>query len=128
MARIVHFEIQATNPQALVDFYTKLLGWSFTKWEGAEYWLIKTGPDDQPGIDGGLLPRAGDRAGEAQGVNAFVCTAGVASLDETLATGAKLGATVAFPKAPVPGVGWLAYVKDPDGNILGLLEPDENAR
>jgi predicted enzyme related to lactoylglutathione lyase len=24
----------------------------------------------------------------------------------------------------VPGVGWLAYVKDPDGNILGLLEPD----
>ena len=28
---------------------------------------------------------------------------------------------------PVPGVGWLAYIKDPDGNIVGLLEPDETA-
>ena len=28
---------------------------------------------------------------------------------------------------PVTGMGWLAYVKDPDGNILGLLEPDPSA-
>jgi len=27
----------------------------------------------------------------------------------------------------VPGVGWLAYVKDPDGNILGLLQADPAA-
>ena len=127
MPRIVHFEIHASQPQALVDFYTRLLGWSFTKWEGAEYWIIDTGPGEQPGINGGLLPRQGGAPGEGQPVNAFVCTAGVASLDETLALGAELGATVAWPKAPVPGVGWLAYIKDPDGNLLGLLEPDENA-
>jgi predicted enzyme related to lactoylglutathione lyase len=29
---------------------------------------------------------------------------------------------------PVPGIGWLAYVKDPDGNILGLMQSDANAR
>jgi len=23
----------------------------------------------------------------------------------------------------VPGVGWLAYLKDPEGNIFGLLQP-----
>jgi predicted enzyme related to lactoylglutathione lyase len=129
MSRIVHFEIQASQPQTLIDFYTELLGWSFKKWEGAEYWLVDTGPADQPGISGGLLPRPGGAApSEAQAVNAFVCTAGVESLDEALAKGASLGATVALPKSPVPGIGWLAYIKDPDGNVLGLLQPDEDAK
>jgi hypothetical protein len=27
MARVIHFEIQASQPQTLVDFYTALLGW-----------------------------------------------------------------------------------------------------
>jgi predicted enzyme related to lactoylglutathione lyase len=57
-------------------------------------------------------------------VNAFICTVQVESVDETLATNAALGGVVALPKMPVPGVGWLAYVKDPDGNILGLLQAD----
>jgi uncharacterized protein len=128
MARIVHFEIQASEPQALADFYTQLLGWSITKWERAEYWLIDTGPADQPGINGGLLPRQGGAPADGQAVNAFVCTAGVESLDDSLARALSLGAAVAFPKAPVAGVGWLAYIKDPDGNLLGLLQPDESAK
>jgi uncharacterized protein len=128
MARVVHFEIQASQPQALVDFYSELLGWRFTKWEMAEYWLIETGPDDQPGINGGLLPRPSEAPGETQAVNAFVCTAQVESLEATLARGAELGASVALPTMPVPGVGWLAYIKDPDGNVLGLLQPDEEAK
>jgi uncharacterized protein len=128
MSRVVHFEIQATQPQALADFYTQLLGWSISKWEGADYWLIDTGPADRPGINGGLLPRPGGGPVEGQAVNAFVCTVGVESLDDTLAKAASLGATTALPKNAVPGVGWLAYIKDPDGNILGLLQPDENAK
>ncbi len=128
MSRVIHFEIQASEPQALVDFYTALLGWSFKKWEAAEYWLIETGPDDQPGINGGLLPRPSGAPLEAQVVNAFVCTAQVASLDAALAKAVELGGGVALAKMPVPGVGWLAYIKDPDGNIVGLMEPDEGAR
>lgn len=128
MSRVIHFEIQASEPQALVDFYTALLGWSFTKWEGADYWLITTGPDDQPGINGGLLPRPAEAPLAGQPVNSFVCTAQVTSLDEALTEGVKLGGSVALPKMAVPGIGWLAYIKDPDGNIVGLLEPDEGAR
>ena len=127
MARVIHFEIQASQPQALVDFYTALLGWSFSKWEGSEYWLIDTGPADQPGINGGLVRRPVAGPADAQAVNAFMCTVQVDALDETLAKATGLGASIAFPKNPVPGVGWLAYIKDPDGNIVGLLEPDETA-
>jgi predicted enzyme related to lactoylglutathione lyase len=57
-------------------------------------------------------------------VNAFVCTVEVPSLETALSQSLALGGTVAFPKMPVPVVGWLAYVKDPDGNVFGLLQPD----
>jgi predicted enzyme related to lactoylglutathione lyase len=28
----------------------------------------------------------------------------------------------------IPGVGWQAYVKDPDENIVGLHQPDPGAK
>ncbi len=127
MSRVTHFEIQASQPQVLIDFYNAVLGWTFTKWEFADYWLITTGPADQPGIDGGLLPRiTPPPPADAQIVNAYVCTAEVTSLDETLAAALSRGASIALPKMPVPGVGWVAYIKDPDGNVLGMLQRDPN--
>jgi len=29
---------------------------------------------------------------------------------------------------PIPGVGWLAYVKDSEGNVFGMMQADSNAR
>ena len=58
MNRPIHFEIHASDPERAITFYRELLGWQFTRWEGAwPYWLIKTGEPGQPGIDGGQMPR-----------------------------------------------------------------------
>jgi uncharacterized protein len=128
MPRPMHFEIQASNPQVLIDFYTNLFGWSFNKWEGGEYWLIHTGPDEQPGINGGLLPRRGPPPEPMAAVNAFAITVDVDSLDAMLAKADGTGgAQVCVPKMAVKGIGWLAYVKDPDGNIFGMMQADTNA-
>lgn len=127
MSRITHFEIHASQPQALIDFYSALMGWTFKQWGPMDYWLIETGPSDQPGINGGLLPRRGDSPTPMQSVNAYVCTAQIEALDETVAKSLSLGASIAVPKMAVPGVGWLAYIKDPDGNILGLMQTDPKA-
>ncbi|MDB5909997.1 MAG: glyoxalase [Massilia sp.] len=129
MSRPMHFEIQASNPQALIDFYSSLFGWSFNKWEGGDYWLIHTGPDDQPGINGGLLPRRGPPPENMAAVNAFVITVDVDKLDDKLAKVDSIGGggVVCVPKMAVPGIGWLAYVKDPDGNIFGIMQADTHA-
>ena len=127
MGRTVHFEIQASEPQALIEFYGKMFDWSFSKWEGGEYWLVGTGEVGAPGINGGLLPRRGPRPEEGAAVNAFVCTVDVEDLDKSLALLKELKGTVAVPRMPVPGVGWLAYAKDPDGNIFGLMQNDASA-
>lgn len=128
MGRLVHFEIHATNPASLVGFYSKLLGWKFTRWEGpVEYWLIETGAGDKPGINGGLVQRRGPAPLEGQAVNAFVCTCDVDEVDASVQQAVALGGTIAVPKMPIPGVGWLAYVKDPDGNLVGLMQSDARA-
>lgn len=126
MARVVHFEVHAEDPERAVRFYTDTLGWKFKNWAGpADYWLIETGPAEEPGINGGLMRRHGTIDGQA--VTAFVCTVCVEDLDATLAKALANGASLALPKMPVPGVGWLAYAKDTEGNIFGMMQPDPSA-
>ncbi len=126
MPRVVHFEIHAENPQRAVDFYTNLFGWQFTQWAGQEYWLIKTGESTEPGIDGGLLPRRGVIDGTA--VIAYVCTIEVKDLAPLVEKAVSLGGQIALPTMPIPGVGWLAYAKDTEGNIFGMMQNDPAAK
>jgi predicted enzyme related to lactoylglutathione lyase len=127
MPRVVHFEIHAGDPDRAVNFYTTLFGWTFQKWEGPmDYWLVTTGPDGQPGINGGLIRRQGEIDGQA--VIAYVCTVDVANVDESTQTATSNGAQVVVPKMPIPGVGWLVYCKDTEGNIFGMMQNDPNAQ
>ena len=129
MPRVVHFEIHADDPARAVAFYRELFGWEFTKWEGDwPYWLIRTGGAGDPGIDGGLMQRRGPGPVEGQAVNAYVGTVDVRSVDEYLAAALKLNGSVALPKMAVSGIGWLAYIKDTEGNILGMMQADPNAK
>lgn len=127
MGRVVHFEIHASEPEKLIAFYSTLFDWKFIAAPFPNYWLIETGHGGQSGINGGLMKRPGNMPAHGADVNAFVCTVQVESLDDTLERSDSLGSVLALPKMPVPGVGWLAYIKDPDGNILGLHQPDPNA-
>ena len=125
MPRPIHFEIHAADPERAIAFYQKLFGWQFTAWEGPmPYWVIKTG--DGPGIDGGILPRKGTISADAP-VIAYVCTIDVAQLDDSVAKALELGGEMALPKQAIPGIGWLAYLKDPEGNIFGMMQNDPAA-
>ncbi|BDC51151.1 glyoxalase [Bryobacterales bacterium F-183] len=122
MNRPVHFEIPANNPETIMNFFSTVFGWKFDKWDGpTPYWMVTTGPTDTPGINGGIMPRR-DPA------QPMVNTLDVENLDATLDAVAANGGTVVVPKMPVPSVGWLAYFKDPEGNIHGAMQNDPNAK
>ncbi|HEU4710443.1 MAG TPA: VOC family protein [Pyrinomonadaceae bacterium] len=126
MSRVTHFEIHASDPERAVNFYQTVLGWQFHKWEGPmPYWLITTGPDDQPGINGGLTQRRGELDGQA--VIAYVCTVNVDDVVASANTATANGGQIAVPKMAIPGVGWLVYCKDTEGNIFGMMQADEKA-
>jgi predicted enzyme related to lactoylglutathione lyase len=127
MPRVIHFEIHADNPDRAIKFYQSLFSWEFTKWTGpVDYWVITTGPDGTPGINGGMVRRQGAIDGTA--VIAYVCTIDVKSVDEMVAAIPAKGGTIALPKMAIPGVGWLAYAKDTEGNIFGFMEADKGAK
>lgn len=128
MARVGHFEIHADDPSRAIAFYQSVFDWQFSKWGGPQdYWLVKTGNSDQPGIDGGLLKRMGPPPTDGQAVNAYVCTVISTTLDADLDKITGNGGSIAVPKMAVPGVGWLAYFKDTEGNIFGIMQDDPNA-
>ena len=114
--RIVHFEIPASQPEALTNFYSNLFGWKFHKTAipGMEYWLCETGSGG-PGIDGAVTQRQNAQQPWMNYVD-------VASIDAAIKKATKLGAQVALPKTPVPGVGAVAAIVDPQGNVCGLWE------
>jgi len=124
MNRLVHFEIHAKDQDKIQEFYSEVFGWSFQDLgpQMGGYRLVTTGPDNVPGINGGMNPRRGESPVEGAPVNAFVCTIEVENIDETLAKIEKAGGTVATDKMEIPGIGWLAYRKDPDGNIFGVMQ------
>ena len=90
------------------------------------YRMVDTGHDTAgtayPGINGGLTPRHGVPPAEGQPVNAYVCTIGVDDIDAYIGKVKAAGGTVALEKMQIPGVGWLAYMKDPEGNIFGMMQ------
>jgi len=128
MATNVHFEIRADDPIRVIEFYSSLFGWEFHKWSGPQdYWLVNTGPTAGAGFHGGLARKSvavesdipsGDETTD------YVCTVYVDSIADALAALPEAGGRVMVPQQAVPGVGWLAYVRDPERNIIGLMQPD----
>src|ERR1700722_3152756 len=129
MPRVIHFEIHAENPERVIAFYHSVFGWQFQKWDGQmDYWLIVTGPDSEKGINGGMIRRMGPPPVEMQAVNAYVCTIDVPAIDVYVGKILAGGGAMAMPKMSIPGIGWLAYGKDPEGNIIGVMQPDSRAK
>ena len=121
MPRVVHFDIAADDPERAVAFYETVFGWEITKWDGPmEYWLITTGPEDEPGIDGGLAKRIDPSTGTENTID-------VDSVDDYVTKIEASGGKILRPKSAVPGVGWLAYCQDTEGNTFGIMQSDTAA-
>jgi predicted enzyme related to lactoylglutathione lyase len=124
MGRVIHFEIHADDLGRARAFYEALFGWTFTEYMADFYYLVTTGPDDQPGINGGMVKR---RGGSGDKVIAWVSTVEVDDLNAAIARLTSLGGEIAVPKHSIPKVGWNFYGKDTEGNIFGMHQPDPAA-
>jgi predicted enzyme related to lactoylglutathione lyase len=124
MSRVVHFEIAAQDLARARKFYANVFDWKLDNWGGpTEYWLATTGAEGTPGINGGLYSPAPDDP--RQGVTN---TIDVANVDEAVAKITANGGAVVVPKMAVPGVGWLVYFKDTEGNVSGIMQADPSAQ
>lgn len=116
MGRVVHFEITADDIKRAKKFY-EALGWQIenANMPGADYWLAKTGEDSDMGINGAIMPRSYN----PQPIIAWVS---VDDIDDAIEIVKKAGGQTAGEKQTVPGIGQTIYVKDTEGNTIGLIE------
>jgi len=122
MSRVIHFEIPAAEPDRAAAFYGKVFGWKFDKWAGpTEYWMVTTGKDGTPGINGGMLRKPGP-------VAVTTNTIDVESVDASVKAVVKAGGKEVAPKTTIPTVGYFAYCEDTEGNVFGVMQMDANAK
>ncbi len=120
--RVIHFELVSNNPEATQKFYEEIFGWKAEKWEGPmEYWFLTTGDPETPGIDGAFGRR---RSPEDVAVD----TIGVDDIDRHVRLIKDNGGEIVRSKSAVPGVGWLVYFKDTEGNLWGMMQDDPAAK
>jgi hypothetical protein len=122
MPRFIHFDLPADDVERAKNFYGKIFGWKFDKWDGPmEYWMTITGDEKTPGINGGLCQRM-------PGQTAIINTIDVPSVDEYSIKIQSGGGKILAPKMPIPGVGYFAQCMDTEGNVFGIIQMDKNVK
>ncbi len=125
MPRVVHFDLPAEDPEKLKGFYEQVFGWKFEKWDDPsgqmEYWLITTGEENEPGINGGM--------GKRKDANEQIAnTIGVPNVDEYIKKVEENGGEILMQKMAIPGIGWISSFKDPQGNKHMIMQDDKEAK
>jgi predicted enzyme related to lactoylglutathione lyase len=122
MPKVIHFEIGAKDTGRAVKFYQRVFGWKFDKYPGPmNYWLVKAGDDKEIGINGAISEKS-------EFVKNTTNTIGVPSHEDAVKKIVEAGGKVLTPKMAVPGVGYMSYCQDTEGNVFGIMQNDPNAK
>jgi uncharacterized protein len=122
--RVVHFEIEAADPQRAKSFYSQAFGWQMQQMgeEMGNYIVVTTGDPKEPGgINGGIYGTPPGVSGKE--VNAFACVIGVDNIDQARDKVKAAGGELMGEKMDIPGIGTFIRCKDTEGNIFTLLQP-----
>ncbi len=121
-ARVVHFEVPFDDPERALGFYREVFDWQIKPMPEMGYNIVATGPagDDgmpnAPGyIGGGMMQRL-------EHVATPVIVLDVDDIDATLADVEAHGGSTVEPKSAVGDMGFAAYFKDSEGNLMGLWQ------
>lgn len=128
MNKVQHFEIPADDMGRARKFYESVFGWTTAEWPmpggGPPYVGLHTGPVDEknmwkePGfINGGMFQR--DPNVPLKGPTVAMT---VDDIHQTLETVKSHGGSVETEVMKIGDMGLYAYVKDTEGNIVGVWQ------
>ncbi|UCC73796.1 MAG: VOC family protein [Gemmatimonadota bacterium] len=120
--RFVWYDLMTSDPEAATSFYTKLIGWGTSEWEGGPepytMWTNRETP-----IGGVMhLPEDAKAAGAPPHWLAYVA---VADTESTAAQAKELGGSVLHGPQTIPTVGSFAILADPQGAVFAVFTPEE---
>jgi predicted enzyme related to lactoylglutathione lyase len=120
---LASFAIHVDDVQRARRFYEAVFGWIFEPWGPPDFYLIHTGDDADPGIQGLMHKRQQPRSGT--GLNGFEPTFAVDDVDAILARVERAGGRITMRKSPIPTVGVLVRFEDTEGNDVGAMKYEQ---
>jgi hypothetical protein len=122
MDPIVHFEIRVDDVKRASSFYKDAFGWTAEEFGGTGYWRVSTtdadefgGPKSPGAINGGMAKRV-------DLLKNNVLVIGVNDIDASLEKVEELGGKTIQKKQAVADIGFSAYFRDTEDNIIGLWQ------
>jgi len=122
--KVCHFEIPSDDRARAKTFYAEVFGWRVEDmpFQDDVYTFAITTPVDEQfmytekgGINGGIFKKEGPLQG-------LVVTVEVPSIDDHIPKIEAAGGQLLVPKGEVPDMGYYAYFRDTEGNVMGLWE------
>jgi predicted enzyme related to lactoylglutathione lyase len=119
--RVVHFEVPYDDGDRARTFYERAFGWQLDQMPEMGYTIVMSGPSGEQGpseagfINGGMMQRE-------EPFTAPNIVIDVDNLEDTLEMVAEAGGTTVREREQVGDMGFTAYVRDSEGNLLGLWE------
>lgn len=122
VSNLASFSIHVDDVDRARRFYEAVFGWAFEPWGPPGFYLVHTGDEASPGIQGLMHRRAEPRTGT--GLNGIEPTFAVDDVDAIAAKVEANGGKIIFAKSVIPGVGALIRFLDPEGNDIGAMAYD----
>ena len=127
MDKVQHFEIPVDDLDRAMAFYKETFGWHLQNIPEMQYTIIHTAPtDEKTGMikeealkEGGVINGGMMKRGE---VKHPVITVIVEDIDRAKEKIEKNGGKMINEKMEIPQMGWSAYFKDSEGNVMGLFQ------
>ena len=120
--RVVHFEVEASDPERAKAFYSQAFGWQMQQMgeEMGNYVVVITGDPKEPGgINGGIYK---SMSGSKE-LNGYSCVIGVENIDQAMDKIRSAGGQLQGDKMDIPTVGTFIRCKDTEGNLFSILQP-----
>ena len=121
-SRVVHFEVEASDPERAKSFYSRAFGWEMQQMgeEMGNYVVVITGDPKEPGgINGGIYK---SMSGSKE-LNGYSCVIGVENIDQAMDKIRSAGGQLLGEKMDIPTVGTFIRCKDTEGNFFSILQP-----
>ena len=117
---VAHFDIQADDVGRIRRFYEQVFRWHFEAWGPPDFYMIRTGSVEDPGIHGSVSKRAEPVVG--RGRIGYECTVSVDDLSAVKAAIVANGGRIVLDEYEIGGVGRMIRFEDTEGNVACAMQ------
>ncbi len=123
---LTHVAINADDVPTSRSFYRELFGWEFSAWGPPGFYRVEANDSRGPGVTAAIQQRRQLLADHP--TTGFECTIAVDNVRRAERVALAAGGRLLSENTVIAGVGYLIWLADPSGNVVGVMQYDNDAQ